>query len=430
MARHIFLTGEKRVGKSTLLRAYLEHFSGKVGGFQTVRTMDVFKDRFSVHLVSPDGKPEEENLLFLCPPPKGNTRVIARFEELGCAALEGAEACDLILMDELGPAEAEAEKFQQAVLKALDGNVPIIGVIQKAESDFLERIARHPNVDVVEVTPENRDILAKRNLRHLDQRNSCGAVVIEQGHVLLCQGYRGWSFPKGKIEPGETPEQTAVREVREETGIPIALDGNFAEVVPSAKPGDTRTVTFFLGRSLEGMKQPVAEEVEYAAWVPVREALDLIRYIPDRKVLEKAMKAAERKVLVSACLLGENCKYNGGNNYDQRVAAYVQDKQVIPVCPERVLGCPRVPMEIREGVLVNREGETVDGPVRAAVAEILQRVREEGIDCAVLKSRSPTCGVQQVYDGSFSGRLVPGSGVLAQALKEAGVTVTDAEDLE
>ena len=135
------------------------------------------------------------------------------------------------------------------------------------------------------------------------------------------------------------------------------------------------------------------------------------------------------KILVSACLLGENCKYNGGNNYDEKVAEFVKDQEVIPLCPERVLGCPRVPMEIVDGVLINRDGEMVDGPVRTAVAETLEQIRGEHIHCAVLKSRSPTCGVHQVYDGTFSGRLVDGSGVLARALQEAGIRVMDAEDL-
>lgn len=430
MARHLFLTGDKRVGKSTLLRTWLGQFPCKVGGFRTVRTMEVYGDRFSVHLVAPDGKPSKENQLFLCPPPRDDGEVMARFEELGCAALAGAAECDMILMDELGPTEAKAEKFQQRVLEILDGEVPVVGVIQRAESEFLGRIANHPNVSVIEVTPENRDVLAKRNLRNMDQRNSCGAVVIENGKVLLCQGYRGWSFPKGKIEAGESPEETAIREVWEETSIRIALDADFTEVVPSAKPGDTRTVTFYMGCSLEDMKAPVADEVEYAAWVPVEEALERIKYIPDRDVLVKALKAPRPKVLVSACLLGENCKYNGGNNFDERVAAYLQDKQVIPVCPEKVLGCPRVPMEIRDGILVNREGEIVDTAVRQSVSEILDSIRDEKICCAVLKSRSPTCGVHQVYDGTFTGKLVPGAGVLAQALKDAGIALVDAEDLQ
>ena len=135
------------------------------------------------------------------------------------------------------------------------------------------------------------------------------------------------------------------------------------------------------------------------------------------------------KVLVSACLLGRNCKYNGGNNLDSKVAEFVQGREVIPVCPEEVLGMPRVPMEIVNGELVNRAGETVDAVVRGQVARILEEIRDEDVECCILKSRSPTCGVRQVYDGSFSGKLVDGMGVLAQALRDVGYRCVDAEEI-
>ena len=135
------------------------------------------------------------------------------------------------------------------------------------------------------------------------------------------------------------------------------------------------------------------------------------------------------KIVVSACLLGRNCKYNGGNNFDPRVAAFLAGREVVPVCPEECLGVPRVPMELRDGVLVNREGVCVDAPVRAAVARILAELSPQEIACCVLKSRSPTCGARQVYDGSFQGNLVAGAGVLAQALLERGYKVLDAEEL-
>ena len=137
------------------------------------------------------------------------------------------------------------------------------------------------------------------------------------------------------------------------------------------------------------------------------------------------------KVIVSACLLGRNCKYNGGNNYDATVAAFLEGKEVIPVCPEELagLGVPRTPMEIVDGVLINRDGINVDAPVRAAVAQILEEIKDQQIECAILKSRSPTCGVKQVYDGTFSGRLISGTGTLAQALLDAGYIVLDNEEL-
>lgn len=137
------------------------------------------------------------------------------------------------------------------------------------------------------------------------------------------------------------------------------------------------------------------------------------------------------KIVVSACLLGENCKYSGGNNYCQRVADFVEGKEVIRVCPEVAagMGIPRTPIEIVDGVVTDRDGNNVDGILRTAVAEILKGLAGEQIACAVLKSRSPTCGVKQVYDGSFSGVLREGSGILAQALKAAGYQVIDSEDI-
>ena len=86
-------------------------------------------------------------------------------------------------------------------------------------------------------------------------------------------------------------------------------------------------------------------------------------------------------------------------------------------------------MEIVDGELLDRDGNNVDALVREAVEKSMVEIRELGIDCAILKSRSPTCGVNEVYDGSFSGKRIPGSGVFAQALKDAGYQVIDAEDI-
>ncbi len=137
------------------------------------------------------------------------------------------------------------------------------------------------------------------------------------------------------------------------------------------------------------------------------------------------------KVMVSACLLGENCKYNGGNNLSPAVLEYVKDKEVFPICPEMMagLGCPRTPIEIVNGTVMDRDGNHVDAAIRAAAARALEMAKEAKIDCAVLKSRSPTCGARQVYDGSFSGRLVDGAGVFAQALMDAGIPVLEPEDV-
>ena len=105
---------------------------------------------------------------------------------------------------------------------------------------------------------------------------------------------------------------------------------------------------------------------------------------------------------------------------------------MIPVCPEMKAGygCPRTPIEIVDGVLYDRDGNNVDAPMRRAIDELLESIREEDIECAILKSRSPTCGVKQVYDGTFSGKLVEGMGLFAQALRDAGYRVIDSEDVQ
>ena len=135
--------------------------------------------------------------------------------------------------------------------------------------------------------------------------------------------------------------------------------------------------------------------------------------------------------MVSACLLGRNCKYNGGNNYNEKTVEFVKDKEVIEVCPEVLagLGIPRIPIEIVGGVLRDRDGIEKDTVLREAIAKILKQIEGEEIQCAILKSRSPTCGVRQVYDGTFSGTLVNGAGLFAQALMENGIRVIDAEEL-
>ena len=137
------------------------------------------------------------------------------------------------------------------------------------------------------------------------------------------------------------------------------------------------------------------------------------------------------KILVSGCLLGENCKYNGGNNYSEKVAEYIKGHEVISVCPECMGGLPtpRIPAEIVDGVVTNREGQVVDEEFRKGAQIALEIARKEQIDVAILQSRSPSCGSKQIYDGTFSGVKVDGQGVFAKLLKEQGFHMIDVEDL-
>ena len=136
--------------------------------------------------------------------------------------------------------------------------------------------------------------------------------------------------------------------------------------------------------------------------------------------------------MVSACLLGENCKYSGGNNTDERVLAFLEGHEVIPVCPEVMGGLPtpRPPAEIVNGEVINREGVSVDYEYRLGAQKALEIARRENIDLAILQSRSPSCGVKQIYDGTFSGTKISGQGVFAGELIKNGFTVQDREDVE
>ena len=137
------------------------------------------------------------------------------------------------------------------------------------------------------------------------------------------------------------------------------------------------------------------------------------------------------KIMVSACLAGENCKYNGGNNRNEKVLQLMRDHEVITVCPEQMGGLPtpRVPAEIRDGVVTARDGRIVDREFRSGAEKCLEIAWREEPDLIVLQSRSPSCGVKQRYDGTFTGTLVEGAGVTARLLMDRGFKVVDVEDL-
>lgn len=137
------------------------------------------------------------------------------------------------------------------------------------------------------------------------------------------------------------------------------------------------------------------------------------------------------KIMVSACLLGDNVKYNGGNNRHEKVLEYIKGHDVVPVCPEMLGGLPvpRAPGEIQDGIVRNEDGTSVDYEYRTGAAKALEIAESERIDMAILQSRSPSCGVNQIYDGSFTGRKIKGMGVFARLLSEKGYKVVDAEDI-
>ena len=136
------------------------------------------------------------------------------------------------------------------------------------------------------------------------------------------------------------------------------------------------------------------------------------------------------KVLVSACIMGVNCKYNGKNNENIAAMNFLKDKEVISICPEVLAGMkiPRSCAEIVDGRVVDENGNDVSLEYDKAVAVALSKIQNEEIDLVILQSRSPTCGVNQIYDGSFTGKLIPGMGLFAKALKPRGYNVIDVQE--
>jgi len=135
------------------------------------------------------------------------------------------------------------------------------------------------------------------------------------------------------------------------------------------------------------------------------------------------------KVLVSACLIGENCKYDGTNNQDLKLFGTLLGEGISPVavCPEVEGGLPipRCPAERQGDKVVTRDGEDVTEQFMLGAQKALALAKQHGCKAAVLKSNSPSCGSCKIYDGTFSGTLVDGKGVTAQLLKKNGIVVYD-----
>ena len=136
-----------------------------------------------------------------------------------------------------------------------------------------------------------------------------------------------------------------------------------------------------------------------------------------------------KRLLVSACLLGADCKYSGGNNaLDGETLRLLREKWALtPVCPEtaggRGLGVPRAPSERRAERVVNRRGEDVTAAFSGGAETACRLCGRFGCKTALLKENSPSCGSGTIYDGSFSGTLTAGDGLTAERLRALGVTI-------
>lgn len=146
------------------------------------------------------------------------------------------------------------------------------------------------------------------------------------------------------------------------------------------------------------------------------------------------------KILISACLTGVCCRYDGGHCRDERLLADLAGSELIPVCPEQLggLSTPRQPAEITGGsgidvlagvaAVQTRTGEDVTSFFINGAQKTLEIAKRAGVERAVLKSKSPSCGCGWIYDGSFSGLIIPGDGVGTALLKKEGITCQTSEE--
>jgi uncharacterized protein YbbK (DUF523 family) len=138
-----------------------------------------------------------------------------------------------------------------------------------------------------------------------------------------------------------------------------------------------------------------------------------------------------KKILVSACLVGICCKYSGEDNRSEEVLNLIESNILIPVCPEQLGGLttPRRPVEIWDGQFLTEDRANYTAEFKRGAYETLKIAKLLKIDYAILKENSPSCGVNSIYDGTFSNERVPGSGETARILKENGYEVISDEEL-
>ena len=137
------------------------------------------------------------------------------------------------------------------------------------------------------------------------------------------------------------------------------------------------------------------------------------------------------QILVSACLIGNCCRYDGKHNENRQVMALEQDHVLVPVCPEELGGLltPRLPCEIENGRVISANGDDVTHQFVTGANKTLGIALKNNCQYAILKERSPSCGMGEIYDGTFSGTLRQGNGVTASLLIQQGICVMGESDI-
>lgn len=136
-------------------------------------------------------------------------------------------------------------------------------------------------------------------------------------------------------------------------------------------------------------------------------------------------------ILVSACLVGLDCKYDGGNNFNEEILKLVKEKKALPICPEQLGGLktPRNPAEKIDDKVFTNDGVDVTKEYNKGALETLKLAKELNIKKAILKARSPSCGCGIIYDGTFTHTKTKGNGITADLLIKNGIEVITEEEL-
>ncbi len=302
---HVFLTGDIQIGKSTVLRKVLAALPPcRTAGFRTRKTGDWDGGESSVYIfpfADETGVTGEFNRVGICGAGCGRRVFPEVFDLRGTEILRGAEYAQLIIMDEIGKMEANSPVFCARVRELVEGTTPILGVVRKNDSTPLQEFIKHHSaVKLIEITEENRDEAPARIAQlikyELGKRiDSAGVIAYkdeggERSLLMLQNGDKGWSFPKGHIEPGESVEEAAVRETLEETGLRVELLPDFRAETVSGRPGEARKIIYFLGRAVGGTLRPEAEGYALPAWVNADKAAAILRFPQDKEPLAAALE--------------------------------------------------------------------------------------------------------------------------------------------
>lgn len=138
------------------------------------------------------------------------------------------------------------------------------------------------------------------------------------------------------------------------------------------------------------------------------------------------------QILISACLVGDNCTYKGGNNYSPKIRELLEHYELIPFCPEVEGGLriPRDPSERKGDRVVSIKGKDVTKEYELGARRALNICQALKVKVAILQERSPSCGVHLIHDGSFSNKLIKGEGTTTELLRSHGIKVLTIDEID